>query len=444
MTSYDASIFLHQDTIIRSGAAPAESDPGRRRLSSADPEPAVARHQFPPLDQPPPDDWACRQGTRRVCVRVRLAAVSHQRRHQHRRPGARLSDGPLHLHMIGAGVTRPPGPGMKQHENCEAQRAAPQRRLTSLQAAACAARASDGAARELRGAARRPAAPAHLARGRARRRRAAARRRPVSEGAPTTTCSEGDVFTELMVDQVPPPAESDPGRRRLSSADVEPAVARRQFPPLGQPPPDDWACRQGEFVLVYGSLPSPISGDISTGGRAPGSVTARCTCTSPAPESRGRRRVPGWSSTRTAGRSALPRSAGSPRERLQPAQRERQSKTDEADALKRLVVRRRRPVSEGAPTRPCSEGDVFTELMVGQVPPPAESDPGRRRLSSAYPEPAVARRQFPPRDQPPPDDWACRQGEFVLVYGSLPSPISGDISTGGRAPGSVTARCTCT
>ncbi|XP_043212137.1 uncharacterized protein LOC122376373 [Amphibalanus amphitrite] len=80
--------------------------------------------------------------TGRVCVRVRLAAVSHQRRHQHRRPGARLSDGPLHLHMIGAGVTRPPGPGMKQHENCEAQRAAPQRRLTSLQAAACAARAS--------------------------------------------------------------------------------------------------------------------------------------------------------------------------------------------------------------------------------------------------------------------------------------------------------------
>ncbi|XP_043211121.1 uncharacterized protein LOC122375696 [Amphibalanus amphitrite] len=49
--------------------------------------------------------------TGRVCARVRPAAVSHQRRHHHRRPAARLSDGPLHLHMIGAGVTGPPGPG---------------------------------------------------------------------------------------------------------------------------------------------------------------------------------------------------------------------------------------------------------------------------------------------------------------------------------------------
>ncbi|KAF0312866.1 hypothetical protein FJT64_016468 [Amphibalanus amphitrite] len=210
---------------------PAESDPGRRRLSSADPEPGVARHQFPPLDQPPPDDWASRQGTRRVCARVRPAAVSHQRRHQHRRPGARLSDGPLHLHMIGAGVTGPPpGPGMEQHENCEAQRAA------------------------------RSAGSPHC------------RPRPAQRERQAKT-------DEADAPKVPPPAESDPGRRRLSSADAEPAVARHQFPPLDQPPPDDWACRQGGFVPVYGPLPSPISGDISTGGRAPGSVTARCTCT---------------------------------------------------------------------------------------------------------------------------------------------------------------------
>ncbi|KAF0290205.1 Sphingosine kinase 1 [Amphibalanus amphitrite] len=91
---------------------------------------------------------------------------------------------------------------------------------------------------------------------------AGGRRRPVSEGAPTTPASERDVFTELMLDQVPPPAESNPGRRRLSSADPEPGVARHQFPPLDQPPPDDWACIQGEFVLVYGSLPSHISGDM--------------------------------------------------------------------------------------------------------------------------------------------------------------------------------------
>ncbi|KAF0288752.1 Sphingosine kinase 1 [Amphibalanus amphitrite] len=91
---------------------------------------------------------------------------------------------------------------------------------------------------------------------------AGGRRRPVSEGAPTTPASERDVFTELMLDQVPPPAESDPGRRRRSSADAEPGVARHQFPPLDQPPPDDWACIQGEFVLVYGSLPSHISGDM--------------------------------------------------------------------------------------------------------------------------------------------------------------------------------------
>ncbi|KAF0307988.1 hypothetical protein FJT64_020742 [Amphibalanus amphitrite] len=80
----------------------------------------------------------------------------------------------------------------------------------------------------------------------------------------------------------------------------------------------------------------------------------------------------------------------------------------------RLVVRRRRPVSKGAASTPCSEGDVFTELMVDQVPPPAESDPGRRRLSSADPEPGVARHQFPPLDQPPPDDWASRQGTRSL------------------------------
>ncbi|XP_037093838.1 sphingosine kinase 1-like [Pollicipes pollicipes] len=93
------------------------------------------------------------------------------------------------------------------------------------------------------------------------------------------------------------------------------------------------------------------------------------------------------------------------------------------------VVGRKRPASEsvtGQGDGDAADDGVFQELMLDQVPTP-DMQARRHRLSSARDERPPIKLGIPSLDQPPPDTWSCIEGEFVLVYGSLPSHISGDM-----------------